>query len=328
MLKKILLFFIMFSTVTLAQFRVDSIKVNNKLFIGTTDRAPFLNALTDSNTILNSAISDSQITLQKMTTATVNFIGAGGSITNQPDDETLENKTDSTLGITHKYLVDSVGASIADSLNQSNIINSASIIDGSVVAGTDLDYDNGNIDGLGLTQENFVLGTSVTELNVNVDDATIEISTDTLQVKDAGVTTAKFASNSYAQNWLAPVLHYGANDSLLFVKYGTAQDSIIYFHLPVQSLAFGQTVVLDSVYIYANGLFGEDINTYYIYSNTNGTLTQRYSANGNNFDATGNQTFVYVSNATIHATEAMLLGLDISVTEIKIFSFKFFYTVQ
>ena len=53
----------------------------------------------DDAAITATQIKDSVVSLQKMTTAAVNYIGSGGSVTNNPDDKTLENKTGSTIGI-------------------------------------------------------------------------------------------------------------------------------------------------------------------------------------------------------------------------------------
>jgi len=80
------------------------------------DVTTFFDNLNASNQTLTAAYADSQITLQKMTTAAVNYIGSGGSVTNNPDDITLENKSGSTIGITHSYLVDTVGVAILDSI--------------------------------------------------------------------------------------------------------------------------------------------------------------------------------------------------------------------
>ena len=49
---------------------------------------------------------ESLLALNNMTTATVNFIGSGGSITNNPDDESTENKSGSTIGFKDSYFAD------------------------------------------------------------------------------------------------------------------------------------------------------------------------------------------------------------------------------
>jgi len=65
-------------------------------------------------------------------------------------------------------------------------VSSAKLADDSVTAAK----LNADTAGLGLTQA------AGGELDVNVDDTTVEISTDTLQVKDAGISTAKLADDS------------------------------------------------------------------------------------------------------------------------------------
>ena len=40
------------------------------------------------------------------------------------------------------------------------------------------------------------------ELDVNVDDSTIEISSDALRIKDSGVTLAKLANIADQQSWV------------------------------------------------------------------------------------------------------------------------------
>lgn len=49
-------------------------------------------------TIIGNDVADSTLSLAKLTTAANNFIGSGGSVTNNPDDQTLENKAGSTIG--------------------------------------------------------------------------------------------------------------------------------------------------------------------------------------------------------------------------------------
>lgn len=59
----------------------------------------------DGNDSLSAVfIEDSTFALRKLTTAAYNFIASGGSVTNNPDDVTLENKGGSTLGIKDNYL--------------------------------------------------------------------------------------------------------------------------------------------------------------------------------------------------------------------------------
>ena len=68
-----------------------------------------------NGTILVADVADSQITLAKMTTAVVNYIGSGGSVTNNPDDVTLENKSGITIGL-HDDYIDTVRKGYQDGL--------------------------------------------------------------------------------------------------------------------------------------------------------------------------------------------------------------------
>lgn len=75
------------------------------------------NKISGTDALTGTAIEDSTVELKKFTTATVNYIGSAGSITNNPDDITLENKTGNTIGIKGAYYHDSVAVRIADSLS-------------------------------------------------------------------------------------------------------------------------------------------------------------------------------------------------------------------
>lgn len=104
-MKKILLILLLLTSFLFSQpyrLRFDSIKVDHKILLPV------------------GGLQDSTTTLADFTTAAYNYIGSGGSITNNPDDITLENKAGSTIGITHEYLTDSVGTSISDSLSAFN----------------------------------------------------------------------------------------------------------------------------------------------------------------------------------------------------------------
>jgi hypothetical protein len=68
------------------------------------------------------AIDDSVVALSNLTTAAYNFISSGGSVTNNPDDVTLENKAGSTIGIKSDYLIDSLIVADTTALK---LINSA-----------------------------------------------------------------------------------------------------------------------------------------------------------------------------------------------------------
>lgn len=82
-----------------------------------------------SNTIESTNIKDANITFPKLSQAVIDYINAsgGGSITNNPDDVTLETKTGSKIGIKQSWaddvwnnssnLKDSVGNAILDTLN-------------------------------------------------------------------------------------------------------------------------------------------------------------------------------------------------------------------
>jgi hypothetical protein len=57
------------------------------------------NIIEDANTVNGSAFVDSTITLAKFTTTAYNYIGSGGSVTNNPDDESIENTAPTELGV-------------------------------------------------------------------------------------------------------------------------------------------------------------------------------------------------------------------------------------
>lgn len=79
--------------------RLDRLEVKKELQIKGKDRTGFFTALNDSDQITQPQVQDSIISLKKMTPAAVNYIGSGGSVTNNPDDKTLENKSGSTIGV-------------------------------------------------------------------------------------------------------------------------------------------------------------------------------------------------------------------------------------
>lgn len=59
----------------------------------------------EDQSISTAKLADSSVTTAKVSTALLNLIGSGGSITNNPDDVTLENKGGSTIGIKDLYNV-------------------------------------------------------------------------------------------------------------------------------------------------------------------------------------------------------------------------------
>ena len=56
-------------------------------------------AFLGDTSVTSTALKDSIVALYNLTTAAYNFIGAGGEVTNNPDDVTLENKGGDTIGI-------------------------------------------------------------------------------------------------------------------------------------------------------------------------------------------------------------------------------------
>jgi hypothetical protein len=57
-----------------------------------------------SGKIMTTGIGDSVITLSKMTNATLDYIGSGGSVTNNPDDVSTETKAGNKIGFKDSYL--------------------------------------------------------------------------------------------------------------------------------------------------------------------------------------------------------------------------------
>lgn len=115
--------------------------------------------------------------------------GAGSLLSVDPATEVAGSRASIYLG------ADGVGIDV-DNSTLTHTSSTLQIKDGGV-GSTQLADDsvtaaklNADTAGLGLTQA--VGG----ELDINVDDSTVEISIDTLQVKDAGITSAKLASDS------------------------------------------------------------------------------------------------------------------------------------
>lgn len=107
---------------------------------------------TDAGTL---GVKDSSISLSKMTTATVNFIGAGGEVTNMPDDLSTENSTDTTLQIKEdfynakftEYYADLATAITAASTNNKDVYissNEAIISNDTVPINVRLKFAKGN----------------------------------------------------------------------------------------------------------------------------------------------------------------------------------------
>lgn len=69
------------------------------------------------------------------------------------------------------------------------------------------------------------LGFSAGVLSANVDDSTIEINTDTLRVKDLGITTAKLANNSVTEGKLDAGVD--AQTFLIATGYAAASGTVI-----------------------------------------------------------------------------------------------------
>jgi len=86
-----------------------------------------------NETILQADVADSQVSLAKMTTAAVNYIGSGGNITNNPDDVTLENKTEITIGL-HDSYIDTVRAGFKDGYRAVKLTDFGIVVDDSTVA--------------------------------------------------------------------------------------------------------------------------------------------------------------------------------------------------
>jgi len=64
----------------------------------------WINGSLNESSIVVGTVADSTLTLVKMTKATIDYIGSGGSVTNNPDDITLEAKPGDKIGIITAYL--------------------------------------------------------------------------------------------------------------------------------------------------------------------------------------------------------------------------------
>jgi len=76
----------------------------SSFYVGSKNVFSFLDGLVDNQTVTNS-IGDSTITQPKLSQALVDFIGSGGSVTNNPDDQTLEATGVGTIALKENYAV-------------------------------------------------------------------------------------------------------------------------------------------------------------------------------------------------------------------------------
>ena len=250
---KQLIFYIIiaFSIIACAQTRkveTDTLKARKALKVksGSTWKnvTSFLTGLDSLNKIQTAQIADSNVTRSKLST-TVNIMlqALGGGTGYPPDDETIELYivgTDTSLKITHSYLVDSVGLAIFDSISA---IDSSNITDqkfsandiyspaayqadyrvfisnaaGNSFAKIDSHYiENGTIDPADLWSSTMILdgdgltsisgvtfGQSNTGMNVNVDNSTIEISNDTLKVMTIDSITHESGGGDTLSFWIS-----------------------------------------------------------------------------------------------------------------------------
>jgi len=153
--------------------------------------------------VANAELANSSLTVTAgdglATTSASISLGGSATLSVNVDDTTLEIATDAlqvkALGIdTAQLAADAVdGTKIAD-----ESIDSEHYVDGSIdnihLANSSVTITAG--DGLATTSASISLGSSAT-LSVNVDDSTIEINSDSLRVKDGGITNAKLANSSF-----------------------------------------------------------------------------------------------------------------------------------
>jgi len=153
--------------------------------------------------VANAELANSSLTVTAgdglATTSASISLGGSATLSVNVDDTTLEIATDAlqvkALGIdTAQLAADAVdGTKIAD-----DSIDSEHYVDGSIdnihLANSSVTITAG--DGLATTSASISLGSSAT-LSVNVDDSTIEINSDSLRVKDGGITNAKLANSSF-----------------------------------------------------------------------------------------------------------------------------------
>ena len=153
--------------------------------------------------VANAELANSSLTVTAgdglATTSASISLGGSATLSVNVDDTTLEIATDAlqvkALGIdTAQLAADAVdGTKIAD-----ESIDSEHYVDGSIdnihLANSSVTITAG--DGLATTSGSVSLGSSAT-LSVNVDDSTIEINSDSLRVKDGGITNAKLANSSF-----------------------------------------------------------------------------------------------------------------------------------
>jgi trimeric autotransporter adhesin len=171
------------------------VKVGNTLNVNTDDSS--LEVVLDTVQVKDSGIVTAKLADDAVTAAKLNADTAGAALVQNGTTGALDVNVDgSTIEITSDALnvKDSgiVTAKIADSAVTTVKINdsavaTAKIADDAVTAAK----LNSDVAGEALVQN----GTTGA-LDVNVDGSTIEITSDALNVKDAGITTAKLANNS------------------------------------------------------------------------------------------------------------------------------------
>lgn len=110
----------------------------------------------------------------------------------------------------------------------------------SVNVGTGLEISSDTVRIAAAAAGNGLSGGAGSALDVNVDNSTIEINSDALRVKDAGITSAKLAPAVLA---LIPRYRY-VNDALLFANNGSGVYNTLYSYSGV-----GRLIGVESHYV-------------------------------------------------------------------------------
>lgn len=188
-----ILFLSSYAHAQLRGFSVDSMSVKYKMNVGGVDRFGLFNRFNTQNELTNYGIADSSVSLNKLSTAAHDFIGSGGSVTNNPDDVSLET-VNSNLAVKQTFFNTAFldyYTSISDAVSSIGsskyilYINKPTVVSGSLTIPSNItlkitplasiDGDGGNNDTLKVNGyiENLPVKWIGDQLSVTIDSLTL-----------------------------------------------------------------------------------------------------------------------------------------------------------